>query len=199
MFKRKESLNFYGLLIQQAQVIRDAVEALCVFCETPTQENGDFVKFKEKEADTVRRELVDDINRTFITPIDRDDLYRLSSSIDDLADYAWTTVKEIRIYDIQPDAHLLEMARTLLKMADGLLVCVQNLEKNHAVVSTEATKVKKLENTLNVQFHKSIAELFEADDIKKILKYREIYSHMNHAADKGDFSADILLDIVVKL
>ena len=199
MFKRKESLNFYGLLIQQAQVIRDAVEALCVFCETPTQENGDFVKVKEKEADTVRRELADDINRTFITPIDRDDLYRLSSSIDDLADYAWTTVKEIRIYDIQPDAHLLEMARTLLKMADGLLVCVQNLEKNHAVVSTEATKVKKLENTLNVQFHKSIAELFEADDIKKILKYREIYSHMNHAADKGDFSADILLDIVVKL
>ena len=199
MFKRKESLNFYGLLIQQAQVIRDAVEALCVFCETPTQENGDFVKVKEKEADTVRRELVDDINRTFITPIDRDDLYRLSSSIDDLADYAWTTVKEIRIYDIQPDAHLLEMARTLLKMADGLLVCVQNLEKNHAVVSTEATKVKKLENTLNVQFHKSIAELFEADDIKKILKYREIYSHMNHAADKGEFSADILLDIVVKL
>ena len=199
MFKRKESLNFYGLLIQQAQVIRDAVEALCVFCETPTQENGDFVKVKEKEADTVRRELVDDINRTFITPIDRDDLYRLSSSIDDLADYAWTTVKEIRIYNIQPDAHLLEMARTLLKMADGLLVCVQNLEKNHAVVSTEATKVKKLENTLNVQFHKSIAELFEADDIKKILKYREIYSHMNHAADKGDFSADILLDIVVKL
>ena len=199
MFKRKESLNFYGLLIQQAQVIRDAVEALCVFCETPTQENGDFVKVKEKEADTVRRELVDDINRTFITPIDRDDLYRLSSSIDDLADYAWTTVKEIRIYDIQPDAHLLEMARTLLKMADGLLVCVQNLEKNHAVVSTEATKVKKLKNTLNVQFHKSIAELFEADDIKKILKYREIYSHMNHAADKGDFSADILLDIVVKL
>ena len=199
MFKRKESLNFYGLLIQQAQVIRDAVEALCVFCETPTQENGDFVKVKEKEADTVRRELVDDINRTFITPIDRDDLYRLSSSIDDLADYAWTTVKEIRIYDIQPDAHLLEMARTLLKMADGLLVCVQNLEKNHAVVSTEATKVKKLENTLNVQFHKSIAELFETDDIKKILKYREIYNHMNHAADKGDFSADILLDIVVKL
>ena len=199
MFKRKESLNFYGLLIQQAQVIRDAVEALCVFCETPTQENGDFVKVKEKEADTVRRELVDDINRTFITPIDRDDLYRLSSSIDDLADYAWTTVKEIRIYDIQPDAHLLEMARTLLKMADGLLVCVQNLEKNHAVVSTEATKVKKLENTLNVQFHKSIAELFEADDIKKILKYREIYSHMNHAADKGDFSADIRLDFVVKL
>ena len=199
MFKRKESLNFYALLIQQAQVIRDAVAALCAFCEDPTQEKGDFVKVKEKEADTIRRQLVEDINRTFITPIDRDDLYRLSTSIDDLADYAWTTVKEVRIYDIQPDQHLLTMAQTLLKMADGLLICTQKLEKDHAGVAAEATKVKKLENTLNVQFHQSIVELFKTDDIKKILKYREIYNHMNHAADKGDFSADILLDIVVKL
>ena len=199
MFKRKESLNFYALLIRQAQVIRDAVDALCAFCEVPTQEKGDFVKVKEKEADAIRRELVDDINRTFITPIDRDDLYRLSTSIDDLADYAWTTVKEVRIYDVQPDKNLLTMARTLLKMADGLVVCVEKLEKDHSGVAVEATKVKKLENTLNVQFHQSIAELYESDDIKKILKYREIYNHMNHAADKGDFSADILLDIVVKL
>ena len=199
MFKRKESLNFYGLLIQQAQVIRDAVAALCTYCEEPTLENGDFIKVKEKEADTVRRQLVDDINRTFITPIDREDLFRLSSSIDDLADYAWTTVKEARIYDIQPDQHLLAMAQTLLQMAEGLLVCMQKLEKDHAGAAAEATKVKKLENTLNVQYHQSIMDLFESDDFKKILKYREIYSHMNHAADKGDFSADILLDIVVKL
>ena len=83
-------------------------------------------------------------------------------------------------------------------MADGLLVCMENLEKNPAKVSEEATRVKKLENTLNVQFHQSIAELFRSDDFKHILKYREIYSHMNHASDKGDFSADILLDIIVK-
>ena len=199
MRKRKESLNFYSLLIRQMTVIRDAVAALCDYCEAPSQEKGDFVKTQEKEADAVRRELVEDINRTFITPIDREDLFRLSSSVDDLADYAWTTVKELRIYDIAPDEHLLRMARTLLEMADGLLVCMENLEKNPAKVSEEATRVKKLENTLNVQFHQSIAELFASDDFKHILKYREIYSHMNHASDKGDFSADILLDIVVKI
>ena len=49
-------------------VIRDAVAALCDYCEAPSQEKGDFVKTKEKEADAVRRELVEDINRTFITP-----------------------------------------------------------------------------------------------------------------------------------
>ncbi|WP_308526570.1 DUF47 family protein [uncultured Oscillibacter sp.] len=197
--KRKGSLNFYSLLIQQMEVIRDAVEALCQYCAEPTQEKGDFVKTKEKEADAVRRELVEDINRTFITPIDREDLFRLSSSVDDLADYAWTTVKELRIYEIEPDEHLQQMAGTLLEMANGLLVCMENLEKNQAKVYEEATRVKKLENTLNVQFHRSIAELFSSDDLKKILKYREIYSHMNHASDKGDASADILLDIIVKL
>ena len=194
--KRKGSLNFYSLLIQQMEVIRDAVEALCQYCAEPTQEKGDFVK--TKEADAVRRELVEDINRTFITPIDREDLFRLSSSVDDLADYAWTTVKELRIYEIEPDEHLQQMAGTLLEMANGLLVCMENLEKNQARVYEEATRVKKLENTLNVQFHRSIAELFASDDLKRILKYREIYSHLNHASDKGDASADILLDIIVK-
>lgn len=198
MLKRKESLNFFSLLIRQAEVIRDTVAALCVFCEQPTQETGDFVKTMEHEADEIRRKLVEDINRTFITPIDRDDLFRLSSSIDDLADYAWTTVKEVRIYDIAPDANLLSMARLLLEMADGLLLCVRSLEKDHPTVAQEATKVKKLENTLNVRFHESIVELFGSDDIKHILKYREVYNHMNHAADKGDASADMLLDIIVK-
>ncbi len=199
MFKRKESLDFYGILIRQAQAIRDTVNALCIFCENPTQENGDIVKDKEREADQVRYQLVEDINHTFITPIDRDDLFRLSTSIDDLADYAWTTVKDLRIYDILPDKNLLSMANILLQMADGLLLCVKHLEKNHAMVSSEATKVKKLENVLNVRYHESIAELFTSDDFKKILKYREIYSHMNHASDKGDASANMLLDIIVKL
>jgi uncharacterized protein Yka (UPF0111/DUF47 family) len=192
-------MNFYGLLIQQAQAIRDTVNALCVFCTEPTEENGEDVKAKEHAADSVRYQLVDDINRTFITPIDRDDLFRLSSSIDDMADYAWTTVKEVKIYDIAPDKNLLAMAVMLRDMTDGLVTCVMNLEKDHNVVTREAVKVKKMENALNELFHKSIAELFEGEDIKKILKYREIYNHMNHASDKGDLCADILLNIVVKM
>jgi uncharacterized protein Yka (UPF0111/DUF47 family) len=66
------------------------------------------------------------------------------------------------------------------------------------VVAKEAIKVKKLENTLNERFHESIAELFTSDDIRMILKYREIYSHVNHASDKGDFCADLLQNIIVK-
>ncbi len=199
MLKRKTNLDFYGILIQQAQIVRDTVYALYTFCETPTRENGDFVKTQEHEADQVHYRLVDAINRTFITPIDRDDLFRLSTSIDDLADYAWTTVKDLRIYDISPDKNLAAMVEILLQMADGLLGCVKHLRNNHAQVALEAKKVKKLENNLNEKYHESIAELFTSDDFKEILKYREIYSHMNHASDKGDICADLLQNIVVKL
>ena len=199
MLKRKESLDFYSILISQAQVICETVRALCAFCEDPTEENGNFVKAKEREADQVHYQLVDAINHTFITPIDRDDLFRLSTSIDDLADYAWTTVKDLHIYDILPDKNLCSMAHILLQMAEGLLVCVTALTNNRSHVAGEAKKVKKLENAINERFHESIAELFASDDIKRILKYREIYSHMNHASDKGDMCADLLQDIVVKL
>ena len=198
MLKPKKTPNFYSVLTLQAQTVRDTVLALLTFCENPTQENGDFVKAKEHEADQVRYQLVDAINRTFTTPIDRDDLFRLSTAVDDLADYAWTTVKDLRIYDIPPDKNLASMVEILLQMADGILLCVTNLANNHPLVSAEAVKVKKLENRMNSRFHESIAELFTSDDIKKILKYREIYSHMNHASDKGDVCADLLQDIVVK-
>lgn len=199
MFKRKDCLNFFCILIQQAQSIRDTVSALFTYCSNPTVENGNFVKAKEHEADQYHYQLVDAINRTFITPIDRDDLFRLSTAIDDLADYAWTTVKDLRIYDILPDKNLCAMAEILLNMADGLLICIENLEHGRPIVISEATKVKKLENRLNERYHESIAELFTSDDFKKILKYREIYSHMNHASDKGDICADLLQNIVVKL
>ncbi|MEN6338854.1 MAG: hypothetical protein ABFD03_01865, partial [Clostridiaceae bacterium] len=119
--------------------------------------------------------------------------------IDDLADYAWTTVKDLHIYDILPDKNLASMVSILLQMAEGLLLCVNHLRNNRAQVAAEAKKVKKLENVMNVRYHESIAELFTSDDFKKILKYREIYSHMNHASDKGDMCANLLQDIVVKL
>ncbi len=90
-------------------------------------------------------QLVDAINHTFITPIDRDDLSRLSTSIDDLADYAWTTVKDLHIYDILPDKNLCSMAHILLQMAEGLLVCVTALKNNRSMSpgSEKSQKTRK--------------------------------------------------------
>jgi hypothetical protein len=90
------------------------------------------------------------------------------------------------------------MAHILLQMAEGLLCLRHRAEKQPLHVAGEAKKSKNSKCNERT-FHESIAELFASDDIKRILKYREIYSHMNHASDKGDMCADLLQDIVVKL
>lgn len=199
MFNSGKSDNFFTLLMEQARITREGVAALCEFCQDPTNEKGELVNEIEKKADKARGRLAQEITNKFVTPIDREDLFRLSGNIDDLVDYAWSTVKELRIYDIEPDENLLEMSKILLQMADGLLYAISNLEKHKDIASSEAFKVKKLENTMDMLYHESIAELFQSDDFKKVLKYREVYRHLNHASDKGDMAADIINDITVKL
>jgi uncharacterized protein Yka (UPF0111/DUF47 family) len=144
--------------------------------------------------------LISEINKTFITPIDREDLFDLSSAIDDIIDYAAnTTIEELGIYKLEPDDFVKEMAKIILQHATGILSAVTFLENNKDMSSDEAVKMKKLENKANELYHKALSELFDSDDIKKILKTREIYRHLNNAADKGDHAADVLLNIIVKM
>ena len=80
----------------------------------------------------------------------------------------------------------------------------QEMPDMEAVVSSvreslrQALTPEVLENRLNARFHQAMNDLFEQEDLRAILKYREVYAHFNHASDKGDHAADILLDILVK-
>ena len=105
---------------------------------------------------------------------------------------------QLRIYHIDPDSAIGDMAALLLEMAESLRDCMRMLEHNPAQCNVHAVQVKKLENRLNARFHQAMNDLFEQEDLRAILKYREVYAHFNHASDKGDHAADILLDILVK-
>ena len=198
MLRKKEKVNFYTLLIQQAQCTVDGVKLLCAYCANPDEACGDQIKELEMLGDRKRSHLIAEINNSFITPIDREDLFRLSGTIDDVLDYAWYTVKELRIYHIDPDRAIGDMAPLLLEMAESLRDCMRMLEHNTAQCNFHAVQDKKLENRLNARFHQAMNDLFEQEDLRAILKYREVYAHFNHASDKGDHAADILLDILVK-
>lgn len=198
-FNKKKTVSFFDLLMEQAKLTEEGVQALCTYCEDPTEENGAKVKEYEKSADRLRRLLISEINKTFITPIDREDLFSISCAIDDIIDYAYTTVEELLIYKVLPDEHIKKMSNVLLQVSKGIYTAVSHLEHNKDIAADEAVKVKKLENTAGDAYHNALSEIYETDDIKNILKYREIYRHLNHAADKGDNAADILLSIIVKM
>ena len=199
IFGNRNRVNFFDLLKDQTTLTVDGVQALCRYCDDPTDENAAAVKSVEVQADGARRLLISEINKTFITPIDREDLFDISCAIDDIVDYAATTIEEIRIYKLEPDEAIKKMSEVILQMAEGLLKAVSHLEHNSDIASEESIRVKKMENVVNGLYYKALSELFESDDLKKILKSREIYRHLNTAADKGDHAADVLLNIIVKM
>src|SRR4030042_4004705 len=97
-FSTNES-RFFELLYRQSSKTLEGLEALWNFVENETQENANLVRNIEREADELRRILIEELDRTFITPLDREDIYALSGAVDDGVDYANTTVDEMEIYE----------------------------------------------------------------------------------------------------
>ena len=108
-FKRREEI-FNKLVVDQASITHEGLKLLAKYIETPEPDIAEQLSLKEKEADEVRRILIDELNRTFVTPFDREDIFSLSRSIDDMVDYADTTVVEMVILNVKPTPYMIRMA-----------------------------------------------------------------------------------------
>lgn len=190
--------NFYKMLSDQASKTLEGIEALGEFVENQNQEDANRVKEIEKEADELRRVLVEELHKTFVIPMDREDIYALSRAIDDIVDYANSTVDEMEIYEVVSDAHLREMVDILRKAALEISDAVKILEAYPNIAMEHAVKAKFYENTMEKAYHSALADLFKKTDTVYMLKMREIYRHLSNAADRSDEAANIICSIVMK-
>jgi uncharacterized protein len=202
LFHRKGD-NFLNLLISQAELTLKGMELLEEYFRTCDHEKAKEVGRVEKEADEVRRVLIDDLNRTFVTPIDREDIFALSRTIDDVIDYAYTTVDEMDLLHVEPNPYLTRMASLIREATDEILMAVRQIKDHPGVANEHAQRAKALENRVEQVYREAIADLFkspaEPKHIIKMLKLREVYRHLSNAADRGDEAANIIGDIVVKM
>lgn len=201
-FKPRQD-NFVKLLIEQADYAVKGLEALMDYVQTGAETSAKAVRQYEKDADEVRRILVDELNRTFVTPMDREDIFALSRAIDDILDYAYSTVDEMQVLHVTTNTYLQRMV-SLLRDAAGEVHLAMLRLKDHPGVSTDhAQRAKALENRVESVYREAIAALFEGpaepEHIVEMLKLREIYRHLSNAADRGDEAANIISDIVVKM
>ncbi len=201
-FRSRES-DFLKALGEQALKTREGLEALEAYMKDGDETQAKRLQSLEKEADELRRILIDDLNKTFVTPIDREDLFALSRTIDDVLDYGYTTVDEMVLFGVKPNPYLQRLASILREAAEELYLGVIQL-KNHPQVALEhASRAKALENRAESVYRSALADLFKetqtVEDIVQILKIREIYRHLSNAADRGDEAANIIGDIVVKM
>ena len=89
--------RFFDTLSHHSSKTLEGLEALWNFAENGTKENANIVRNVEREADELRRILIEELDQTFVTPLDREDIYALFPAIDDVVDYANTTVDEMEI------------------------------------------------------------------------------------------------------
>lgn len=199
--KRREN-KFHKLIEEQASITFEGLRLLVKYLETNDAEIAEQLSLREKEADEVRRILIDELNRTFVTPFDREDIFALSRSIDDVVDYADTTVVEMVILNVRPTPYMQRIASLLKDAAYEILQGVLRLQKHPNVALDHAQRAKALENRVEAVYREAVADLFSGPEdvhhVVEMLKLREVYRHLSNAADRGDEAANIIADIVVK-
>jgi predicted phosphate transport protein (TIGR00153 family) len=202
ILKRKKKDRFIELLIKQAEFAVEGLQTLQKYMSQPDESLALRVSEIEKEADEVRRILIDELNRTFVTPIDREDIFALSLTVDDILDYANTTVEEMNLLEIKPTKYIERMVSLLTDAAREIHMGVLRLDDHPNVANDHAVRAKALENRVETVYREAIADLFhlprDVDHIVQMLKLREIYRHLSNAADRGDAAANVIGDIVVK-
>ena len=190
--------DFYKMLLGQAEKVEEGMKALYDFALDPSEDNGKTVDRIEKEADELRRIIIDELNHSFVTPIDREDIFALSRSIDDMCDYANSTVEEMILFQVGVNEHIKKMTETLYKASIDISTAVRFMKARPQIANEHAVRAKKTENVMEHLYREALAELFKNPDVVAILKLREIYRHLSNAADRGDESANIIGDILVK-
>ena len=201
LFKRKENV-FQKLIEQQASITYESLRLLVKYLETGDSNVAEQLSIMEKEADEVRFILIDELNRTFVTPFDREDIFSLSRSIDDVVDYADSTVMEMVILNVKSTPFMLRMANLLKDAAYEIWHAVQRLPNHPNVATDHAQRAKALENRVEAVYREAVADLFSGPEdihhVVEMLKMREVYRHLSNAADRGDEAANTIADIVVK-
>ncbi len=194
----KQKNIFYDLLHQQSQKMLEGLEALASYMDDRSPDNAKQVKKCEVEADDLRLMLIQELDKTFVTPLDREDIFDLSRAIDDIMDYANSTVLEMDIYEVPSDGHVKEMVNILISAGREIDHAIKLLEEQPKVAAVHAVKAKAYENTMEGAYRLALSHLFRGDDPVFMLKMREIYRHLSNAADRGDEAANIISSIVMK-
>jgi len=155
----------------------------------------------EQDSDMLTHDIMKKLNKTFITPIDREDIYALASRLDDVLDLIWSAVDRIAVFKIKestPEA--ISMSKNLLTTVEVMHKAMQKLkEKNYAHVQEYCIEINRLENRIDRDFRDALGKLFdEITDPILIIKWKEIYEHLEDASDRSEDVANVLEAIVLK-
>ncbi|MBM4777773.1 MAG: DUF47 family protein [Archangiaceae bacterium] len=194
--------HYYDMLEELGRLGYEAAQALAAFETTPADKVRESVQAIEHKADDVVRRMEDALARTFVTPLDREDLHRLTSELDDIIDLANLTARSYGLYNIEkPTPAMIELSKKLITCTAMIRDTVPHLRTHKFTELIDGgRKVRELEKEGDTIYRTAISELFKAPsiDFRDLLKQKEALDHLENAVDHCDNVADLLANMAVK-
>ena len=196
----KEILTILDNLAKKAVEVSD--ELINLFSDIENaQDHHTKIKEIERDADRLTRSVFAELNKTFITPLDREDIQRIASKTDDVIDYVEGVSGRTVSYHITvTPPFMLDIARELAKATtevEYMISKLGNLKGNKDLI-THCRKASDIEHAIDVLYRNAVGKLFETHDAINIIKLKDIYEAIETASDRCVDVADVVEDIVLK-
>lgn len=199
-----KEIDFFEIFDKAANNLTKATSLL-----VSLMENFDNIEARAKEiyeveqdGDMLTHDIMKKLNRTFITPIDREDIHALASSMDDILDLVWSGVDRLVVFKIkEPTKEAVEIAKDLQQTTEVVQKTIKELKaKNYSHVQEHCIEINRLENRIDRIFRDALGKLFDdfSDNPLLIIKWKEIYEHFEDASDRCEDVANVLEGIVLK-
>jgi predicted phosphate transport protein (TIGR00153 family) len=194
--------QYFDLFIQMTLYISSAARELKEMLADKNHDYAEYaqrIKGLEHACDELTHNVSTRLNKSFITPFDREDIYTMSTALDDIVDLIDDAARAIIIYDVH---EITEYARSfadvIVRMAEQLQAIVATLQKPKNVTQ-RLVEIHRLENEGDDLYHAAIAALFhDAHDALTVLKWKEVYEKLEAAVDRCENVANIIESVIIK-
>jgi predicted phosphate transport protein (TIGR00153 family) len=198
-------MEFYDMFEQETANLVTAAEKLVDLFDNYENVEAKAKELKELEhrGDVITHEIMARLHRTFVTPFDREDITLLAHSLDDVMDFIEAAGRTSHLYGIdQPTERARELARIVARVTHKLneaMPCLRRHDQFPRIIK-QCVEINTLENAADDVQHAALAELFEVCHLNacEVIKWREIYDHLESATDRGEDVANVLEGIVLK-
>ncbi len=196
--------KFFDLFEESAQNMVKASQTLKEMLNTWEVVEGRVAEITELEhvGDTITHQIMAQLNRTFVTPFDREDIALLAHTLDDVTDFIHAAADAMLIYKVEsPTRRAKELADIIVQAAIEVERAMPRLRHRAELkqIPRYCVEINRLENMADRVFRSAMAELFDDTvDITEVIKWREIYEHMESATDRCEDVADVLEGVALK-
>ncbi len=194
---------FFDLFEQQAGIVKEAAAKLVILTEdfTNVKEKRQGIEQLEHQGDQVTHSIYEQLNRTFITPLEPEEISRLASTLDEVLDYIDGATEKMFYYGIETtDVHMIELAKLIHMQTSELESAIKGIRsiKNPKYIEECCIEVNRLENLADDVLAHAVTDLFRTQHAITIIKLKDIYEHLETATDYCEDVANVLSDIAIR-